>query len=60
MKKKYVIPECTAYELHMGALCEISRSEKEITVNASGSNAGLSKGFGGGLWDDSSDSYDEE
>ena len=59
MKKTYVVPECTAYELHMGAICEISRSEKEITVNATGSNVGLSKGFGGGLWDEGSD-LDEE
>lgn len=59
MKKTYVTPKCTAYELRVASLCDMSRSEKEITVNATGSNVGLSKGFGGGLWDEGSD-LDEE
>ena len=58
MKKTYVVPECTAYELRVTSLCNMSRSEKEITVNQEGSNVGLSKGFGGGLWDDN-DSFEE-
>lgn len=58
-KKNYFAPECTAYEVHATSLC-MSRSEKEITVNATGSNVGLSNSFSGGLEDDTSINLWEE
>ena len=48
MKKVYVTPTITIYVVQSASLCQMSRSNKEISAD----NAGLSNSFSGGLLDD--------
>ena len=49
-KKMYVTPECVAYMLPSGSLCQQMKvSGTEIT---NGDDIGFSKGFSGGVEDD--------
>ncbi|MBP5360916.1 MAG: hypothetical protein J6129_05495 [Bacteroidaceae bacterium] len=55
-KKMYVAPECVAYTLPAGSLCQTNTS---ITINSTtpvtdSNDIGVSKGFSGGVEDDSS------
>lgn len=54
MKKNYVAPMCTSYNLKIGTLCEGSYG-KRGDVTAQGTSGGWSKGYAGGIEDDSSD-----
>ena len=53
MKKNYVAPVCTSYNLQIGTLCEGSYA-KDGDVTATEQNGGWSKGYAGGVEDDSS------
>lgn len=50
-KKMYVTPECVAYKLEPGMLCEsnLRYSKDNVTDNI---DIGFSKGFSGGVEDD--------
>jgi hypothetical protein len=48
-KKMYVTPECVAYMLPSGSLCQMNVTSKVIT---NGDDIGFSKGFSGGVEDD--------
>ena len=50
MKKNYVAPVCTSYNLQIGTLCEGSY----VKGNEKVTNGGWSKGYAGGVEDDSS------
>ena len=52
MKKDYVAPVCTSYNLQIGTLCEGSYAKGNETVTEP--NGGWSKGYAGGVEDDSS------
>lgn len=56
-KKMYVAPECVAYTLPAGSLCQTNNTS--ITINSTtpvtnSNDIGFSKGFSGGVEDDSS------
>ena len=63
IKKMYVAPECVAYMLPSGMLCQTNTSLK---IGGSGekvgdsSDIGFSKGFSGGVDDDTEDLWAEE
>lgn len=48
-KKMYAAPECVAYVLPSGSLCQMKVSGTEIQNR---NDIGLSKGFSGGIEDD--------
>jgi hypothetical protein len=48
-KKVYAAPECVAYVLPSGSLCQMKVSGTEITERE---RIGFSKGFSGGIEDD--------
>ena len=60
MKKNYVAPVCTSYNLKIGTLCEGSLKINNQTL--SGEKAAWSSGFAGGIEDDTQSSglWDEE
>ena len=60
-KKMYVAPECVAYTLPAGSLMQQQMSVNNSTPISDSNDIGFSKGFGGGVEDDSpSGLWDEE
>lgn len=60
MKKNYVAPECVAYMMPTGMLCgsmKIGSSSEKVTEST---EIGFSKGFSGGVDDDTQDLWAEE
>lgn len=60
-KKMYVVPECVAYALPAGSLMQQQMSVNNSTPVTNRDDIGFSKGFSGGVEDDSpSGLWDEE